>query len=553
MKNQADRVNSPPPTSEARLNPWVFWPPFLLFFVAIVFNFVFPDGVDDLGEKVDGLFSQCVKLANEWVLNQFGWLFSLCAALALCLCILICATSFWRSGFAHVRIGGPEAKPLLSLWNWFAITVCTTIAIGILFWSTAEPIKHLGSPPGFSGVEPNSHQAAVFSLSTMFLHWSFTPYALYCVASLMFAFAYYNMKQPFSLGSTVTPILGKFSIGAGGWIIDAVCLYALVAGMAAALGTGILMLSGGLNDMFGIPSNSITWALIATTIVATFIVSSATGLMKGIRILSDINTKLLFLLAIVPLVFGPALFIVTLGWEAVLDYLLTFIPRNLSYLSTEEGVSILVPDQWGRNWTVFYWAVWIAWAPITACFLGRIAYGRTVKEFMLVNFLLPSLFAMVWMTIFSGTAIGFQLNGTVDLQAVLDADGFQAISYSVFKQFPFATPIILFYMLSAFICFVTSSDSNMSAMASISSTGISPENPEGSKALKIVWGISVGAVAWIMISFTGNVDGVKMLSNLGGFPAAFLEILIIISLGITVFRHQRLTKVATGESDPESE
>ena len=297
------------------------------------------------------------------------------------------------------------------------------------------------------------------------------------------------------------------------------------------LGAGVNRLSGG-----AIESNQWLWAMIAVAIVATFVVSSSTGLMKGIRILSDINTKLLFLLALVPLVFGAAWGLLDIAGPALVDYVVHFVPRHLEFM----------PGEWAKGWTVFYWAVWLAWAPITACFLGRIAYGRTVGEFMQINFLFPSLFAIVWMTIFGGTAIDMQtrfmdnFNGALatDLFTVYQQEGEQAVSFAVFSKFPVSTLLILFYMFSAFVCFVTSSDSNMSAMASISSTGISPENPEGNQWLKIVWGVTVGTVSWVMISFTGGVEGVKMLSNLGGFPAAFLQLLIIASLGWVVLRYQ---------------
>ncbi len=544
VKNDREPTASHQVNQIKGLNHFVFWPPFLLLIGAITLNFLAPDTIDENGEHVIGVFSKTVNGANDWILCYFGWLFSLCAFLAVILCIVICISGFWETGFGRIRIGGKDAQPLMSMWNWFAITICTTIAIGILFWSTAEPIAHLTDPPSSLDLEPGSRESARFALSTMYLHWAFTPYSLYCVASLMFAFAYYNMKKPFSLGSTLTPLFGDRVTGRGGWLIDAVCLYSLVLGMAAALGSGILMLSGGLSDLFGIPSNTWVWGGIALSIVVTFIISSATGLMKGIRILSDINSKILIALAIVPIVFGPTWFLLSLGGEAMLDYLVNFFPRNLSISKTEfGGTQILHPDDWGKNWTVFYWAVWMAWAPITACFLGRISYGRTVGEFMLINFIFPSLFGIAWMTIFSGTAINFQMEGVVDLADVIENKGHETVSYEVFKQFPWATALIVFYMFSGFVCFVTSSDSNMSAMSAISSSGISPEDPEGKRWLKIVWGLSVGAVAWIMISFTGGVDGVKMLSNLGGFPAAFLELLIIGALVVVVINHRKLNVV----------
>jgi glycine betaine transporter len=126
---------------------------------------------------------------------------------------------------------------------------------------------------------------------------------------------------------------------------------------------------------------------------------------------------------------------------------------------------------------------------------------------------------------------------------VYETQGAEAVSFELFKQFPGSTVLIVFYMFSAFVCFVTSSDSNMSAMSAISSTGISPKNPEGNKWLKIVWGLTVGTVSWIMICFAGGVEGVKMLSNLGGFPAAFLELLVIAALLRVVFFHRSLNVV----------
>ena len=520
------RSNEVKERSTPSMNHVVFWPPFLLLLFAVILNFVSPDTKNEAGETVNGAFSTLINGANSWILDHFSWLFSLCAFLSLCLCTWICFSKFGK-----VRIGGSKAEPLMSMWNWFSITICTTIAIGILFWSTAEPVWHYCETPADIAAS-RTPEAATFALSTMYLHWSFTPYALYCVASLMFAFAYYNMKKPFSLGSTITPLVGDWATGKGGNVIDAVCLYSLVAGMSAALGSGILMLSGGLTNIAGIPNNSFVWACIALAIVGTFIVSSATGLMNGIRILSDINTKLLMLLAVVALFSGPTLWILSQSGLSLVDYVVNFLPRNTQFF----------PEQWGKSWTVFYWAVWLAWAPITACFLGRISYGRTVREFMLINFIFPSLFAIAWMSIFSGTALYQEINGA-DLHQVMLDGGEAAVSYAVFAKFPFPTAVIIFYMISAFVCFVTSSDSNMSAMASISSTGISPDNPEGNIWLKIIWGAAVGTVAWVMISFTGGTDGIKILSNLGGFPAAILELFIIGALAKVVLFHEQLSEV----------
>ena len=264
--------------------------------------------------------------------------------------------------------------------------------------------------------------------------------------------------------------------------------------------------------------------------------------MNGIRVMSDINTKALMLLALLVFFLGPTLFILEFGLESFGSYLSNFFKLN-----TLTGVAH--EDEWPKSWTIFYWAVWLAWTPITACFLGRIAYGRTVREFLMVNFVFPALFGACWMAIFSGTTLYLEIHGA-DLTTTLNQSGAQAVSYSVFESLPWiATPVIIFYVVSSFICFVTSADSNTSAMASISSTGISPDNPEGNLWIKIVWGITVGLVAWVMISFGDKseggdgTEGIKIISNLGGFPAVVFQFLVIGSLFRLMQNHKTLTSV----------
>ncbi len=502
----------------ASLNHPVFWPPFLLLLVAVGFNVANPD-----------LFGELITAANDWVLAHFGWMYTICAFSALVLCIWI---SF--SPFGRVRLGGVNAKPLMNRWNWFAITICTTIAVGILFWSTAEPVTHFHSPPESLGIKPDSPASARFSIAALYHHWTITPYAIYCVASLMFAFAHYNMQQPFSLGSTLVPLLGEKQSRRFGGLIDAVCLYSLVAGMAAALGTGILTISGGLNSLWGVPRGNLVFGAIAISIVASFVASSATGLMKGIRILSDINAKALFALALVVLFTGPTLFIFRSGFAALGEYGMRFFQLSL-------GANLVSQDPWAIQWSVFYWAVWLAWTPITACFLGRIAYGRTVREFMIVNLVYPALFSLVWMAIFGATTLHLEMAGA-GLGELMASSGTESVSYAVLESLPFGTILVGFYLLSAFVCFVTSADSNTTAMASISSRGVTLENPEGDLKVKVAWGMLVGATAWVMISFA-DVEGIRMISTLGGFPAAILLFLIMASLVCVLLRYKHFNTV----------
>ncbi|WP_414981680.1 BCCT family transporter [Congregibacter sp.] len=53
----------------------------------------------------------------------------------------------YLSPLGRVVIDGAGSTPLLSKPRWLFITLCTTLAVGILFCTTSEPIYHINAPP----------------------------------------------------------------------------------------------------------------------------------------------------------------------------------------------------------------------------------------------------------------------------------------------------------------------------------------------------------------------------------------------------------------------
>lgn len=484
------------------LDPKVFFPPIIFLLFTIGYSLIDSDG-----------FLTGARSTNQWILDNFGWLFSWST-----LSFVIVVVVIYLSPLGRMKIGGKDAVPLLNKWRWFAITLTTTIATGILFWGTAEPLYHLNAPPEGLGLEPGSDLAATFSMSTMFMHWTITPYALYTLAGLVFAISYYNRKQPYSLGALLHPLMGEKSTGAVGKVIDVISLYGLVAGMAASLGTGMLSITGGLDRTLGIPQSTLMIGLVGITIVATFIISSATGLMKGIRILSVLNTRAFIALGIFVLIFGPVAYMLRVGGSGVVDYILHFFSRSLSL---DSGIDA----GWEGSWTTFYWANWLAWAPITALFLGNLSVGYTVRQYIHYNLLLPSLFGGLWMLVFSGTAMNMDIEGGGSLYAIMQASGEEQVIFSLLEALPLGKIISVIFVLIMFVSFVTAADSNTSAMSGISTKGISPDTPEAPFLIKLIWGVMIGLISFVMVT-TAGTDGIKMISVLGGFPALFLLILV---------------------------
>ncbi len=493
----------------ASIRPIVFWIPLCVFSGLVVAGLIDQEA-----------FKAFANRLNNWVLKAFSNGFVLAA-------FLFVLTSIWAalSPLGKIRIGGESAKPLLSRWNWMAISLTTTIAIGIIFWGTAEPIYHLYAPGG-TGLEAGSDDAGRFAMVTMYMHWSFTPYASYTIPGLTFAIVYYNLKTPFSLSSPLTVLTGKPVPQFGADLLDALALLALLLGLSASLGTGLLSISGGLNRIADIPTGTMTLGVVCVAIVAAFFISSASGLHKGIRILSDINTKIFLAIIVFIFLTGPTLAILKLGGESVVQYVRDFVPRSLTLDPFNDR-------DWLNAWTVFYFANWMAWAPLAGLFLGRIARGYRVREYILINLVVPALFSMIWMTLLSGITLDIEASEPGLLKDILDNQGVEHVLYKVLDYLPLAGLLAIIVTVISFISYVTAADSNMDVIANICTTEDNTDEPGRFLGLKLIFAVAVGLAAFIMTSLSG-VDGIRILSNLGGLPALFIILtfnVVLIILG----------------------
>lgn len=493
-----------------KLKPLVFWPPFLLCLAVVALNYANEEQ-----------FVTLMTAAHQWVSNTFGWLVSLLAFGMLVLCAAIYVAPFGRT-----VLGGPDAKPLLTRWQMFTVVLTTNIAAGILFWGTVEPVSYLSKPP--LKIVPHSPEAAQFAIATVYLHWTITPYAVPSIVGLMFAFAYFNMRKPFSLGAPLAPLLGRQGEGPIAHVIDALCLYCLVAALSAALGGAALLLGGGVNHVFGIegkPTNLLLGFIIAA-IMGTAVAAAVSGVTKGIRIIANVNTAFLIGFLALILFLGPTRFILNFAVEGLGQFLGQYFQKVLFTGAAHQ-------ERWPHDWTQMLFSAFFAWAPIMGVFLGRIAYGYTVRAFLFFNVLLPALFTGFWMAVICGAVVHMELIEKAKLSELLllDPKDPSHVLYGFLGRLPLTGFLVPVLLITAFLSFVTTADGTTDAMSNISSQGISPEHSESPTFVKIAWGSLVAVFCWIMVTYFG-LDGIRMLSNLGGFPALFL----CLAIGICAVR-----------------
>lgn len=516
-----------------KMRPVTFIPPCILLIAAIIFNFV--------NEEV---FINVFTVLNNVFMEKLGWVASIVAV--LCIILLIIAAF---SKFGDVKIGGKHAQPKMKTFNWFAISLTSTLASGILIWGEAEPIYHLMDPASaLTGIEPMTGAAAKFAMETMYMHWTFLPYAIYTVPAVLFAFLYYNGRQKYSVSSQLTPLLGKYNKPIVSDIIDSLLLFCIAVAMAACFGQGVMNMVGGSNALFGTEiGNGMLFVFTAAAAVLA-IVSAITGVDKGVKVVADVNVYGYVLILGLFLILGPTSYMFGLGTESFGGFITHFFERAL-FTGTSEGSS------WPQTWTTFYWANWMAWAPTTGIFLGTIAYGRKIKHVIGLNLGVNALVSVLWMTIISGTSIFMQMEGVKDLVTPLTTLDIGVMPYEVIAALPWSKLIIVIYFVVICLTLVTAVNANVIAMAGLSCKSSNSDNQEGDNSpwyYKLIWGGIISVIAYIMMTLLGS-QGVKVLSNVGGIVAVFLMIGCVISFVILIPNYKKYDKtVDTSEKASES-
>lgn len=158
---------------------------------------------------------------------------------------------------------------------------------------------------------------------------------------------------------------------------------------------------------------------------------------------------------------------------------------------------------------------------------------------MIINWILPSVFGLVWFSVWGGTALNWQMNGVVDLVTILKENNATAAVWGFLQHLSFRMGIVLIpvVMVTLILSFCTAADSITHTLASLC---VSQErnNDEAPASLKLVWGVIIGSVSVIMGALAGGVrgvDGLRQLSSVGAFIVLGVFILQLISFIKTFF------------------
>ncbi|WP_248561126.1 BCCT family transporter [Niallia sp. NCCP-28] len=443
-----------------------------------------------------------------YITNTFGWYYLIIVTFFVVICLYLLI-----SPLGQIKLGKQEDKPEFSRLTWLAMLFSAGMGIGLVFYGTAEPISHyiISSPTGMEGTDQGMKDAMRFT----FFHWGIHAWAIYGIVALCLAYFTFRKGDVGLISVTLKPLLGRYASGSIGKVIDIIAVIATVIGVATTLGFGAVQINGGLSYLYNIPSNISSQFIIVAIVTVLFIISAVSGLEKGIKILSNANMLLALGLFLLVFIFGPTLFILNLFTDTIGLYL-----QNLLNMSFRIAPLNMEKRNWINNWTIFYWAWWIAWSPFVGIFIARISKGRTIREFVTYVLFIPAVIGFLWFSAFGGSAM------------LLEHEGVSAISkyateeslFALLENYPLSQLSSILAIVLIAVFFITSADSGTFVLGMMTTNG--SQNP--SSKLKILWGVLLAAMALVLL-YSGGLQALQNTMIIAALPFSVVMGLMTVS------------------------
>ena len=453
-----------------------------------------------------------LNAAKSGIFANFSWFYVLAFSVFLGFLVILSVSSL-----GNIKLGNDEEEPEFGFLSWLAMLFAAGMGVGLMFFGVAEPLTHYLSDITTGSAEHKQQEALLHTL----FHWGIHAWAVYGTIALALAYFGFRYKLPLALRSCFYPLLKERINGKLGDLIDIMALLATLFGIITTLGFGASQLGAGLHQLGWISENSFSLQVVVIAVVMSLAIFSAiSGVGKGVKILSELNLTLAFCLLIFVLVAGPTLYLLSAFSDNIGTYL-----SNLVQLSFKTYVYEQEHTGWFSGWTILYWAWWCSWAPFVGLFIARISRGRTIREFIFGVLVIPSMFGILWFTVFGNTAIWLndgEAAGT--LGQMISSPETLLFKFLDYLPLSGVTGLVSLVVISLF--FITSADSGIYVLNNIASRDKSLAAPRWQA---VMWGVLMSTVAIVLMQ-SGGLANLQTMTLLVALPFAMLMLLMCFSL-----------------------
>ncbi|MEM6827389.1 MAG: BCCT family transporter [Pseudomonadota bacterium] len=479
-----------------------------------------------------------LQAANTSIISMFSaWYVYLVAAV-----VVVCAGLAILPQSGRLKLGCPGEEPEFSRFSWFAMLFGAGIGIGMLTFSTGEPLAHFTNSPEIirGAIDARSPEAVRPAYIYTFLHWGFGAWCSYALVGLGIGYVAHRRGLPLTIRSSLAPLFGERMSGMAGHAVDVVAVVATILGVAYTLGFGVEQFVAGLYRIGlgewlmtqgegGAAAKSSTAAIILALVVlvGASTVSALSGVGRGIKWLSNLNMGLSLGLLALFLTVGSGLYGLQLLGVGIWDYIVNLPQQSLSLFEPDGSEIGQALVSWQEGWTVMYWAWWIAFAPFVGMFIARISRGRSLREYILGVAIVPSLMCFIWMALVGGTAIDLELSGVANgviADAPMADQLFATLALLLDPGVAYVVSGLIVVLLMTYL--ITSADSAILIVNTINGAG----EDEGSRRYHILfWGVALAFVVGSML-ILGGIEAIRITMIIGALPFSVVVLAMAVAI-----------------------
>ena len=463
--------------------------------------------------------AEWIAVAKTFMTDTLGFLY-----LALGMAAFFFMIYIVFSDIGQIKLGDADEEPEFKTASWAAMLFCGGIGASILYWGAIEWAYYYQNPP--FQLEPGSEEAVRWAATYGVFHWGPIAWCIYLVPAVPIAYFFYVRKQPvLKVSAALMPVIGEArSHGWIGKVIDVLFIFGLLGGGATTLGLAAPLITEGSHYLFGTPKTTETQIVVLLLCTCIFGYSAYAGMEKGIKVLSNINFwGALGLLAFI-LAAGPTIFMLETGLDSLGRMLSNFFIMA-TWAEPFGGYGTFKDTHFPQDWTIFYWAWWLVFAPSMGLFIARISRGRTIKQMVTGSIFFGSMGCFLFFMVLGNYGLSLQLSGTLDVVGILNAEGATKAIFSILEQLPFSTIVIAVFTLLCLIFTATTFDSISYILASVVQNDVTEEPMRWNR---LFWAFAMSFMPSVLM-FMGGLETLQTAAIVGGLPLLFITVMLMIS------------------------
>ena len=433
--------------------------------------------------------------------------------------IFILSIFIGSSKYGNIVLGKQDEKPKYSFFAWGCMMFTCGLAADILFYSFSEWILY-ATDPHIEELGSIQEWAGVFPI----FHWSFIPWGFYLVLAVAFGFMLHvrgRSRQKYS--EACRPILGKYTQGILGRVIDLLAVFALLAGTATTLSVATPLMAQIIGELFHIEiSRTIINVIILLITCCVYTYSLLHGF-KGISILAKVCIYLFFGLLLYVFIFGgETRYIIETG-------ITSFGKMIQNFIGLSTYTDPMRTSSFPQNWTIYYWAYWMVWCVAAPFFIGSISRGRSVRQTIFGGYVFGVGSTVVSFIVLGNYSMGMQMSKAKDFIALYRKTGdLYSLIVSIIKTMPCA-PLVMVVVLVTMIAFYATSFDSIALTAACYSYKRLEENEQPDKKVQFMWCILLILLPIALLFAESSMSNLQSVSIVAAFPIGGVIVLIALS------------------------